>query len=88
MNTIMWILVGAAIGWLAFSALGFNEARGMLASVIIGAVGGMLGGKLLAPLLMGTLQAEGVSIPALSIAALAAATCLVAGNMIYKKWDI
>lgn len=88
MNTVMWILVGALLGWLAFSALGFNEARGMLASVIIGAVGGMLGGKLLAPLFMGPLAAEGVSVAALSIAALAAAACLVAGNMIYNRWDI
>jgi uncharacterized membrane protein YeaQ/YmgE (transglycosylase-associated protein family) len=45
MNTVMWILVGAMLGWLAFSALGFNEARGMLVSMIIGAAGGMLGGK-------------------------------------------
>jgi len=88
MNTVMWILVGAALGWLAFSALGFNEARGMLASVIIGAVGGMLGGKLLAPLFMGPLAPEGVNIAALSIAALAAAAFLLAGNMIHNRWDI
>lgn len=88
MNTVMWILVGAILGWLAFAALGFNVARGMVASVIIGAIGGMLGGKLLVPLFMGPLAPEGVNIAALSIAALAAAACLVAGNMIHNKWDI
>lgn len=88
MNTVMWILVGAVLGWVAFSALGYNEARGMVASVIIGAVGGMLGGKLLAPLFMGPLAPEGVSIAALSFAAIAAAGCLAAGNMIHNRWDI
>lgn len=88
MNTVMWILVGALLGWVAFSAMGLNEGRGMVASVIIGAVGGMLGGKLLAPLFMGPVAPEGVSMAALSIAAIAAAGCLYAGNMILDRWDV
>ncbi|HEY5638323.1 MAG TPA: hypothetical protein VIS77_15645 [Burkholderiales bacterium] len=50
MNFFIWMLAGAAVGWLAVSFMGFNEQRGTIVATIIGAVGGIAGGKLVAPL--------------------------------------
>jgi len=35
----------AAIGWIGYAFLDFNEGRGQLVSIVIGVVGGLLGGK-------------------------------------------
>ena len=54
MNIVMWMLAGAILGWIGFTYLRFNEGRGMMISVIIGAVGGLVGGNMIAPLFTAT----------------------------------
>ena len=39
MNIAVWMLSGAIVGWLGYSVLGFNEARGKMVSIVIGAIG-------------------------------------------------
>jgi uncharacterized membrane protein YeaQ/YmgE (transglycosylase-associated protein family) len=88
-NTFIWVLAGAALGWASFAYLGFSEGRGKIASIIIGAMGGVLGGKLIAPMLTAPAAvATDFSMSALVIAALMASTLLVLGNIVYKRWDI
>jgi hypothetical protein len=36
MNLALWMLSGALVGWLAYSVLGFNEARGRPVSAVPG----------------------------------------------------
>src|SRR3954451_13665375 len=36
MNIATWMLSGALVGWLGYSVLGFNQARGKMVSLIIG----------------------------------------------------
>jgi uncharacterized membrane protein YeaQ/YmgE (transglycosylase-associated protein family) len=49
-NFIVWLLVGALIGWLASMVMRTDAQQGALLNIIVGIVGAMLGGFLL-PLL-------------------------------------
>jgi len=89
MNTFLWVFAGAALGWASFTFLGFSEGRGKIASIIIGAVGGVFGGKLIAPMLTTPAAvASDFSMSALMIALVMASTLLVVGNLVYKRWEI
>jgi uncharacterized membrane protein YeaQ/YmgE (transglycosylase-associated protein family) len=89
METLVWILAGAALGWASYSYLGFNEARGMMVSMIIGAVGALVGAKALAPIFMATAApTAGFSTAVLFFAAGAAAACLALANMLHRRWGV
>lgn len=49
MNLFIWALAGGALGWFGVN-FGYNDSRGRFAAVFIGAIGGIIGGKLLAPM--------------------------------------
>ena len=89
MNLFVWMLAGAALGWASYVWLGFSEGRGKIASVVIGAIGGVLGGKMIAPMLTAPAAvAGGFSMPSLVIAAVVASVILVVANLINKRWGI
>lgn len=89
MNIIMWVLAGSAIGWAGFALLEFNEKWGMIVSIVIGAMGGFVGGKVLAPMLGAAAAVSGdFSIHALIIAVMSAATCLAIGNLIHNRFGV
>jgi len=80
---------GGALGWAAFAWIGVNERRGTIVSIIIGAVGGFIGGQMLAPLMGSTPIVSGdFNIQALFIAAISASACLAIGNMIEKRFGV
>ena len=91
MNIVIWTLAGGAIGWAGYALLNFNEYRGVAASVVLGAVGGFLGGKVLAPMLTSPAPIgipDGFDSLALFIAAASAATFLAVGNLVYKRFGV
>lgn len=89
MNIILWIFAGAIVGWLAYAVAGYNAERGLMTSVVIGAFGGFVGGKALAPMLMSAAAAPpGVSTSALVIAVVVAAAFLFFCNVSYKRWGL
>jgi uncharacterized membrane protein YeaQ/YmgE (transglycosylase-associated protein family) len=89
MDIVMWMLVGGALGWAAFTLLGINEKRGTLVSIIIGTMGGVIGGQMLAPLMGSSPIVSGdFNIQALFIAAISASACLAIGNMIEQRFGI
>ena len=49
-NFIVWLLVGALIGWLASMVMRTDAQQGGLLNIVVGVIGAMLGGFLL-PLL-------------------------------------
>jgi uncharacterized membrane protein YeaQ/YmgE (transglycosylase-associated protein family) len=89
MNIAMWILAGAGLGWAAFTLLGINEERGRIASIILGALGGIVGGQLVAPMMSSAPIVSGdFNIQALFIAAISASACLAIGNMIEQRFGV
>jgi len=86
MNIVLWILAGGAIGWAGFAFLGFNESRGQKISIFIGAVGGILGGTVLAP--MFGAAAGGVSVMALMVALASAVACLAIANQVHDRFGV
>jgi len=89
MNIVLWMLAGSALGWVGYSFLRFNEERGLMVSVIIGAVGGIVGGKLIAPMFTAAAAVPAdFSSSALVFAALVAAASLAAGNLVYNRWGV
>jgi uncharacterized membrane protein YeaQ/YmgE (transglycosylase-associated protein family) len=88
MNIVMWMLVGGALGWAAFAWLGINEKRGTIVSIIIGAMGGLIGGQMLAPLSGSPIVSGDFNVQALFIAAISASACLAIGNMIEQRFGV
>jgi len=72
MDIIVWLLTGGVVGWAGYSFLGFNEERGMKVSIVIGAAGALVGGKMIAPM----------------FAAAVAAAFLALGNLLHQRWGV
>lgn len=89
MNIVLWMLAGAILGWIGFSYMRFNEERGLMVSAIIGAIGGLIGGKIIAPMFT---EAEAVagafSTSGMVFAAIVAAALLFAGNLVHSRWGV
>ena len=89
MSIALWMFAGAIVGWLAHAVVGLNAERGLLISIVIGAFGGVVGGHVLAPVLVTPAAAQtGVSAPTMFIALAFAATLLCVGNLVHKRWGI
>lgn len=89
MNIAMWMLAGGLIGWAAYTYLAYNEERSVKISIVIGAAGGFLGGKMIAPMFTAAAAVPAdFGASALIFAAGAAAACLFIGNMIYNRWGV
>lgn len=89
MNVAMWVLAGGLLGWIGFSILRANAERGMVISIIIGAVGGLFGGNVLAPMLGALTDAPNdFNLFSLVIALASAAGCLVIGNLVSDRFSV
>ena len=89
MNFVIWMLAGALLGWVGFKFLEFNENRGMVVAMIIGAAGGLIGGKLIAPMFASAAAVpDAFSASALLVAAVVAAAFLFAGNFVHDHWGV
>jgi uncharacterized membrane protein YeaQ/YmgE (transglycosylase-associated protein family) len=89
MDIAMWVLAGGILGWAGFTYLKYNEDRGLRLSVVIGAAGGFVGGKFIAPMFLAATTAPAAfSMPALFFAAAVAAGFLFAGNLVSNRWGV
>ena len=89
MELVLWAAAGAAIGWLAIAKMGLNEHRGMMVSIIIGAAGGVIGGKLVAPMFGAVAAIPGdFSLAGLLIVITSAVACLVLGNLVHSRFGV
>ena len=50
MNFIIWVVIGGLIGWVASMIMRTDAQQGLLLNVVVGIIGALLGGWLLAPL--------------------------------------
>lgn len=88
MDSIVWMLTGGAVGWAGYSFLGLNEERGMKVSIVIGAVGALVGGKMIAPIFTAAGAVAGDFGASGLIAAAVAAGFLAFGNLAYHRWHV
>jgi uncharacterized membrane protein YeaQ/YmgE (transglycosylase-associated protein family) len=89
METLVWLVAGSLIGWLSYSYLGFNEARGVAVTMVIGAVGALVGAKVIAPMFMAaTTPSSELSLPLMLFALGSAIGGLVLGNMLHRRWGV
>ena len=89
MNIFIWILAGGILGWTGYKFWGFNEERGPLIAVVIGAVGGLFGGHVIAPVFLSAAEIPAnFNSPALFFAAAIAASFLFVGSMVHDRWGV
>jgi uncharacterized membrane protein YeaQ/YmgE (transglycosylase-associated protein family) len=85
MNIVIWMLSGAIVGRLGYSVVGVNDARAKRDSIVIGALGGVVGGYLAAPIFTPAAAPGDFSFPALWFAAAMAAAALFVRNLVHNR---
>jgi len=89
MNILMWVLAGAMLGWIGFTILRANAERGLVISILIGAVGGLFGGNVLAPMLGAAADTPNdFNLFSMVVALASAAACLAIGNLVSNRFGV
>jgi uncharacterized membrane protein YeaQ/YmgE (transglycosylase-associated protein family) len=84
-NFLIWIIVGAVLGWIASIIMRTNSRQGLIADIIVGIVGAFVGGYLLSPLFnAGTINQGDFSLPALLVS-LGGAVILLAISKLFRN---
>ena len=82
MNFIIWIVIGGILGWIASMIMRINAQQGLLLNVLVGIVGALLGGWLLAPLFgTGTINQSDFSVGSLVVSLLGSVILLAIVNL-------
>ena len=82
-NFIVWLIVGAIIGWVASQLMGRRE--GLLLNIVVGIVGAFLAGIVLTPLLgIKTINQNNFSLPGLIVSLLGAIILLAVVNIFQR----
>lgn len=85
MNFIIWIVLGGIIGWLASLVMKTDAEQGMILNVVVGIIGALLGGWLLAPLFgTGTINQNDFSLGSLLVSFLGAIVLLMIVNLLRR----
>lgn len=81
-NFIVWIILGALIGWLASMIMRTDAEQGAWLNIIVGIVGAFVAGMFLTPMFgIGTINQNNFSIPALALSLLGAIILLGVVNL-------
>jgi uncharacterized membrane protein YeaQ/YmgE (transglycosylase-associated protein family) len=81
-NLIVWLIVGAIIGWIASMIMRTDAQQGALLNIVVGIIGAVVGGLLLAPLLgTGTINQGDFSLGSLLVSLLGAVILLAIVNL-------
>lgn len=84
-NFILWIVVGAVLGWIASLIMKTNNRQGLIADIVVGIVGAFLAGLFLSPLFnISTINEGNFSIPALLVS-LGGAVILLALSKLFRN---
>jgi uncharacterized membrane protein YeaQ/YmgE (transglycosylase-associated protein family) len=81
-NFIVILIVGGLIGWVASIVMRTNAQQGVFLNVVVGIIGALLAGFLLAPLFgTGTITQGNFSLPALLVSLLGSVVLLAIVNL-------
>ncbi len=82
MNIIILLIVGGLLGWIASMIMHTNGQQGMILNVVVGIVGALLAGLLLAPLFgTSTITQGSLSVSSLLVSLLGAVALLAIVNL-------
>ena len=85
MNLIFWIIVGGLLGWIASMIMRTDAQQGIILNIVVGIVGALLGGWLLAPLLgTSTINQQDFSVSSLIVSLIGAIVLLAIINLVRK----
>lgn len=81
-NFIVWIILGAIIGWLASIIMHTDAGQDTVLDIVVGVVGALLAGWLLSPVFgVSTINQGNFSLPALLVSLLGAIILLAIVNL-------
>jgi len=85
MNLIIWLVVGGLVGWIASMIMRTDAQQGVILNVVVGVIGALLGGWLLAPMFgTGTINSNDFSLPGLLVSLLGAIILLAIVNLVRR----
>ncbi len=85
MNIIIWLVVGGLIGWVASMLMRTDAQQGVILNVVVGVIGALLGGFLLAPMFgTGTINSNDFSLASLGVSLLGAVILLAIVNLVRR----
>lgn len=85
MNFILWLIVGGLLGWITSKIMHTDAQQGIVLNIIVGVVGALLAGLLLAPLFgVGTINQSNFSLPSLFVSLLGAIVLLAIVNLVRR----
>lgn len=77
MNFIIWLLVGAIVGWLASMVMNTDGQQGLLLNIVVGVVGAFVAGVVLTPMLgIATINQNNFSLPGVLVSLVGAVILL------------
>lgn len=77
MNLLIWLAIGALIGWVGSLVLKSDPDHGVFMNVVVGIVGALVGGWLVGPLVgTATAQGDGFSVVGVLVSLLGAVLLL------------
>ncbi len=81
-NFIIWMIVGAVLGWIASMIMRTDAQQGALLNIVVGIIGAFLAGLVLTPLFgVGTINQNNFSVASLLVSLLGAVILLAIVNM-------
>ena len=82
MNLIIYLIVGAIVGYVASRIMHTNSQQGLLMDIVVGVVGAFLAGFLISPLLgIGTIN-DAITLPTVLVSLLGAIVLLAIYKMV------
>jgi uncharacterized membrane protein YeaQ/YmgE (transglycosylase-associated protein family) len=85
MNIIIWLVVGGLIGWVASMIMKTNAQQGLVLNIVVGIIGSVIGGWLIAPLLgAATVNQNDFSVRGLLASLIGAVILLAVVNLVRR----
>jgi len=80
-NLIIWLVAGAAVGWVASMVMRTNAQQGAILNIVVGIVGAMIGGYLIGG---STINQNVFSLNALLVSLIGAVILLAIVNLVRR----
>jgi uncharacterized membrane protein YeaQ/YmgE (transglycosylase-associated protein family) len=85
MNLIIYLIVGALVGYLASRIMHTNSQQGLLLDIVVGVVGAFLAGAFISPLVgVGTIN-DAITLPTILVSLVGAVVLLWIYKMVVRR---